>query len=401
MQLGTNQHLTYCTNIHPGKNWETSFKALQEHVPLIQKKISPTNPFGLGLRLSNQAAEELLSGAELSLFKRWLKENKVYIFTLNGFPYGDFHNTVVKENVHQPDWTTEARLRYTLNLFEILRELLPHGVEGGISTSPISYKHWYPTAEKKSKCMEQACANLARVVLRLARIESESGVYMHLDLEPEPDGILENTEDVLLFFETYAFPLISDYISQALGTSMGSALNTVKRHLTICYDACHFALAYERPSFTFSKLAQAGIVIGKVQLSSAVRAQFNASDRGAVWEALYGFREPVYLHQVTVQQEKGVFTYGDLDEVLEVKPEVAELRAHFHVPVYLRSMDFIGTTRDHLQAVLEYHNKYPVTNHLEIETYTWEVFPEVLKTGLSEMVIREFKWVLGNLQPDE
>jgi hypothetical protein len=113
-------HLTYCTNIHPGKNWDDDFKALQENFPVIKQSVSPDQPLGLGLRLSNTSSLELIKEDTLAEFKQWLKENDAYVFTMNGFPYGEFHRTVVKEDVHTPDWTNDSRKEYTIRLFRIL-----------------------------------------------------------------------------------------------------------------------------------------------------------------------------------------------------------------------------------------------------------------------------------------
>ncbi|MBO9684737.1 MAG: xylose isomerase, partial [Flavisolibacter sp.] len=99
-------HLTYCTNIHPGETWADHFAQLKEQVPGIKKAISPDQSFGIGLRLSNTASLELRKEENLKEFQQWLKEQDCYVFTMNGFPYGGFHNTTVKDKVHQPDWTT-------------------------------------------------------------------------------------------------------------------------------------------------------------------------------------------------------------------------------------------------------------------------------------------------------
>jgi hypothetical protein len=58
---------------------------------------------------------------------------------MNGFPYGDFHEPVVKHKVYQPTWYEPARWKYTLQLAEILNQLLLPGVEGSISTLPIAW----------------------------------------------------------------------------------------------------------------------------------------------------------------------------------------------------------------------------------------------------------------------
>ena len=92
MQLQDKFHLTYCTNIHPGQDWKSTFESIKQHVPGIKSKVSKEQPFGLGLRLSNKASEELEMGNNLSEFKQWLDSNHLYVFTMNGFPYGNFHD---------------------------------------------------------------------------------------------------------------------------------------------------------------------------------------------------------------------------------------------------------------------------------------------------------------------
>ena len=143
MYIKENLQLTYCTNVHPGSNWDTTFKSIERHVPEIKKEVCSHRPFGLGLRLSNIASEELGIEGKLLQFKKWLDDQGVYVFTMNGFPYGNFHNERVKDDVHTPDWTKVERLTYTKRLFDQLLILLPEGLSGGISTSPISYKYWH------------------------------------------------------------------------------------------------------------------------------------------------------------------------------------------------------------------------------------------------------------------
>ncbi len=166
-------HITYCTNIHPGNDWEQTFSSLKEYLPPIKKALSNEKPFGVGLRLSNRASEELNEGNRLSNFKTWLQEQDLYVFTMNGFPYGNFHKDRVKENVHKPDWTTPERLAYTLRLFDQLAYLIPEGLEGGISTSPIGYKHWYSDEASKKKAFKKAAEQLCEVTIQLYKLEKK------------------------------------------------------------------------------------------------------------------------------------------------------------------------------------------------------------------------------------
>src|SRR5688572_19311874 len=138
-------HLTYCTNIHAGESWADHFAALKANIPDVKKKLSPDKPFGIGLRLSHLASLDLGKKEALAEFKTWLNASQCYVFVINGFPYGGFHHTKVKDKVHAPDWTTQDRVLYTIQLFKILSAILPEGMSGGVSTAPLSYKYWHNT----------------------------------------------------------------------------------------------------------------------------------------------------------------------------------------------------------------------------------------------------------------
>lgn len=359
--------------------------------------MSDDRPFGLGLRLSNKASEELAMGEHLLEFQSWLEENGVYVFTMNGFPYGNFHNERVKEDVHTPDWTTTARVIYTKRLFDQLAELLAEGMSGGISTSPISYKYWHDSKSATDTAFSKGAEHLSEMILHLYHLEADFDKYLHLDIEPEPDGMLENSDEVLYFFSEYLVPIATPILVQELAISEGEAQELIYRYITVCYDICHFSLAYEEPSETFGKLDKAGIKIGKIQVSAALKILSDTTGNDKIWEALALFDEPTYLHQVTEKMDAKVKTYNDLPVVLENKNEFEELRAHFHVPIFLEEFGVLSSTQDHILKVLEYIKQHPVSEHLEIETYTWDVLPDALKKDLSESIIRELDWLIDKL----
>lgn len=393
MILNEHFHTTYCTNIHPGADWDTTFRELRTYLPSIKAEVSPEEDFGIGLRLSNQASEELGSGNRLQEFKSWLNDSGCYVFTMNGFPYGNFHGEVVKDKVHHPDWTKPERVSYTKRLFEQLAILLPEGMEGGISTSPISYTHWHTAADIKAQALRKGSENLAEIVLHLYNLEANKGTYMHLDLEPEPDGMLENSNDVVHFFREVLEPVALPILEKELQTDRERSRELLYRYINICYDVCHFSLAYEQPEASFKKFREAGIRIGKVQLSSALRLP---GGEGAGTEALRPFDESVYLHQVTERIEGGVRTYRDLPEVLGKVTDFRELRAHFHVPIFLEKFGSLYATQEEVCSVLDYLKTNPVCQHLEVETYTWEVLPQPLRIPLKDSIIRELQWVKDN-----
>lgn len=397
MQLQDKFHLTYCTNIHPGQDWKSTFESIKQHVPGIKSEVSKEQPFGLGLRLSNKASEELEMGNNMSEFKQWLDTNHLYVFTMNGFPYGNFHDERVKDMVHAPDWTTNDRLAYTKRLFRQLSELLPEGMNGGISTSPITYKYWHKTDSAIKNAFETGAKNMLEVAFQLHNIENTTGKYLHLDIEPEPDGLLENSEEVLAFYADFLVPIGITYFKQELGVDANEAEAIIKKYITVCYDVCHFSLAYEEPIDTFTKFKANDIKVGKIQVSAALKILFNGKNDEKIWEQLSQFNEPTYLHQVTEIIDGKVKTYSDLPLVLEGERNHKELRAHYHVPIFLEKYGELLSTQDHIMKTMQYLKLDPISEHLEIETYTWDVLPVALKQDLSVSIIREIEWFKSHM----
>jgi hypothetical protein len=417
-------HLTYCTNIHAGERWADHFASLQAHFPAIKARIAPDRPMGIGLRLSNQASLDLVREDELTLFKRWLTENDAYVFTMNGFPYGGFHHTRVKDQVHAPDWTTGDRVAYTLRLFRILEALMPEGggpeagdgagggrgaeagdgafpPDAGISTSPLSYRHWFASPDQAQEARARATLNILSVAEQLIRIHRLSGKLLHLDIEPEPDGLLETGAEFIEWFEADLLPAGRVLLASTFSCTGAEAESLLKEHIRLCYDVCHFAIGYESHREVMRELAGKEIKIGKIQISAALKAMIPGdARRTAIRAAFAAFNEPVYLHQVVAKQADGsLLRYPDLPEALADfdRPTVREWRAHFHVPIFVSDFGSLQSTRQDISEVLALQQERSVTQHLEVETYTWEVLPDELRLPLEESIIRELQWVKDEL----
>lgn len=398
MFINQKYHLSYCTNIHPGEDWTETFANIEKYVPEIASKVAIGQAFGIGLRLSNLASLELGLGTKLKEFKSWLEVNNLYVYTMNGFPYGNFHRERVKDFVHHPDWTTDERVDYTIRLFKQLAYLLPDNQRGSISTNPIGYKYWYGDLEEDLDHIRSLSAtNYAKVILELYKIAQDTGKQLCLSIEPEPDGLMENSEEVVTYFSEYLVPIAGDYLTNELKLTAEEAEKLVYRHINVCYDVCHFSLAYEDPEYTFKKFKAAGIGIGKIQISAALKIIFNKNETEQTWETLALFNESIYLHQVTEKVGDKVITYGDLPMILDRSKEFKEIRAHFHVPIFLERFGTLFSTQDQIVKVLDYLKDYDVTNHLEVETYTWDVLPQELKSNLSDSIVRELLWMKEKL----
>ena len=391
-------HLTYCSNIHPGETWSDHFEKLKENIPLIKKKVSPIEPFGIGLRLANTASLELRKQENLEAFREWLADNDCYVFTMNGFPYGGFHNTVVKDQVHAPDWLSSDRVAYTIRLAQILATLLPEGVDGGISTSPLSYKFWHKE-DQWSNVFETATFNLLQVVDQLLQIKKVTGKLIHIDIEPEPDGLLGNGTEFLQWYMRYLLPLGIPYIQDRYEINEDEASSVIREHIQLCYDVCHFAVGYEDHAHMIEQLRSLGIKTGKIQISAALKSVVPESpgERKNFIEAFKQFNEPVYLHQVVARKkDKKLLRYPDLNVALDdaLNPEVTEWRAHYHVPLFISSYGLLQSTQSDIEKVLAIHDHSMFTFHLEIETYTWEVLPDEMRLPIAESIIREIQWVV-------
>jgi hypothetical protein len=399
MRVSGDLQLTYCTNIHPANGWPDVFANLRQYAPALKQRLSPGGAFGLGLRLSDDEAGELLTGPRLSEFKAWLRDHGLYVALLNGFPYGAFHGTPVKSNVFAPDWREQKRLRYTLRLIDILRLLTPDGMDGGVSTPPFSYKPWIGADPEACQSITR---NVATAVAALVRARGESGTTIHIDVEPEPNGLVEDASEFVAFFRDWIVGRGAALVARDLGIGVSLAEEHIRNHLRLCLDTCHMAVEYEEPETVLPMLHAAGISVGRVQVSSALRASIpeSARDREALIAELQRFADTVYLHQVVEKRSDGTLRrYRDLDAALAVLPDTdgVEWRIHYHVPLFTDRYRTFVSTQGEVRRVLRLARERGFTRHLEIETYTWSVLPADLQDHLLASLEREYRWVLDEL----
>ncbi len=390
--------LTYCTNVHPGGSWAEVMAGLMEFVPPLKQRFAPDRPFGIGLRLSNTASMDIFESDDLAEFKERLGAQGCYVSTMNGFPYGPFHHAVVKEHVHAPDWRTNERVDYTLRLITILGAILPDGEEGGISTSPLSYKGWVELDDRAA--WETMTWNLLRIAEHLIRHRQITDQVIHLDLEPEPDGLLGNMAELIDYFENWLLPLGVRSLSERLGISLNEAQREILEHIRVCFDTCHVALGYEDPRLILDRFADIGIKVGKIQVSSALKIDLPPAgeERIPVEAALEPFDEPTYLHQVIQRNNDGfLFRYPDLPVAMQRihDDQAVEWRVHFHVPIFVEQYATFGSTQETIQETLALVKERGFTDQLEIETYTWDVLPAAMKEPLGTSIAREYDWVLN------
>ena len=396
--------LTYCTNIHAGESWDEVRASVAQYAVPLKNSCSPDAPFGLGLRLSAIAARQLLSGDRLQEFKQFLDEQDLYVGLINGFPFGSFHGERVKTRVFAPDFRDPARVRYTLDLAEILSHLLPECMDGGISTIPLSYKPWILQAspEGREAAWPGIVTHIVDVAERLVHLRQSKGRFIHLDIEAEPNGLVESTPELVDFFQGPLLSIGAPLLASRLGTSLEGAAQHLRDHIQVCFDVCHMAIQFEDVVHSISMLRSHGIGIGRLQISSALRLFMNgdATQREEIREGLKPLENGIYLHQVVERDADGALRrFVDLDEALSAPADgrPREWRIHFHVPLFTEEYGNALATQAENRSLLALAAAEDITHHLEIETYTWNVLPERLKTGLLASIDREFHWVLDQV----
>ena len=399
MNLGGRFDLTYCSNIHAGESWDQVFSNLATSLPRIRELLAFEGRFGIGLRLSGAAARDLEAPAALAGFRAFLGEGNYYVPTINGFPYGAFHGTRVKEKVYLPDWRSDERVDYTNRLARLLALL---AADRGDSSASISTVPGAFRAELQSAADVRVMAvRMLQHAAYLKRLHTESGVRITLAIEPEPACYMETVDDTIRFFREYLFePSLTAAVAREAAIELSP--DDVARYVGICLDTCHMAVEFEDSRAAFERLREAGIGVYKVQLSSALRLAGTAADSP---RALLGrFADDTYLHQVVTSGAMGLTRYDDLPDALDAadRNEGApreEWRVHFHVPIFLAAMSGFDTTQSYLSTVLEELDRNGACRCLEVETYTWDVLPaEYRTTDVCTAIARELAWVRGVLQ---
>lgn len=395
LELPGKPHLTYCTNIHAGETWDEIEAALTRFLPAVKREIAPELPMGVGLRLSAMAATQLSQPAALARFKDMLRQGGFYVFTVNAFPYGAFHGQRVKERVYEPDWRTPERLAFTNTVADLLAEIGPSGMDLSISTVPGGFR-----AQIRSDAdIERIVEGYVRAAAHLHGLSERTAQTLLLAIEPEPACFLETTREAIRFLNDRVFTRSACALFARLtGVSLPEAEASLRRHLGLCFDACHSAVAFEDAEEILADVRSSGITIGKVQLSAALSANGEPSQ----FEGLLGrFDDGIYLHQ-TVQRRDGALTrHTDLPEALEAarRGEAGgEWRVHCHVPVFVDRFGGLRSTQRELREVLAVCRRQNVSPHLEVETYTWDVLPTALRSPeIVGDIVRELQWVRGEL----
>ena len=397
MDLGNGLgHLTYSTLVHPGDNWEQMWASLNTYVPKVKARVAGNKPFGVSLRLSADSAHTLVNNkAEREKLKKFLGDNDMYLYTVNAFPYGAFKGTVVKEQVYEPDWRSEERTRYTMNVADVLADVCPPDISPSIQSAPLGFK----PRVTGDNVVASYTDHVMRVVAHLVELEERTGCVVTLALEPEPYCFLETTDETVDYFTKHLYSgAAAETVAKLAHIPISEAHVALRRHLGTVFDICHQALEYENMAESLQKLVDAGIPIFKLQEAAALHVPEVTQ---STVDALKRYSKTIYLTQTVEKKDGKITRYLNLEDAFaawDKEPGPREWRTHFHVPVFLDDLGPFRTTRFAIEDALRFHKQKPLSRQLEIETYTWDVLPDNLKTGdIVDYVCRELDWVRGQL----
>jgi hypothetical protein len=389
-------HLTYSTLVHQTDNWDQLWKSVNTYLPAVKARVAPNQKFGVCLRTSAPSAEMLsIDPSKRADLKKFFADNDLYLYTANAFVYGVFKKQVIKEDVYEPDWQTSERREYTKQVANLLAELAPEGISPSIQSAPLGFK----PKVTGDHVVEEYTNNVIDVVAHLVELKKKTGKTVTLGLEPEPRCYLETTDETITYFKNYLFTgETAKKLAKKTGLNEADANRAMREYTGVVFDIGHQSVGYEDIPVSLQKLVDNGVQIVKLQEAASM---YIPEVTQKVVDALQSFAKTIYLSQ-TCQKKDGKMTWFlNLEDAFEdwyKNPGPREWRTHFHVPVFLDDLGAFRTTRFALEQALAFHKKTPLSTHLEIETYTWDVLPDHLKTGdIVEYVTRELDWVKGQL----
>jgi hypothetical protein len=371
--------IVYCSNVHPCSSVAELINQLYQHVIPI-KKSRKLSKMSLGLWFNQVVVADFKENkAQAQRFVDLMHKEQLTILTLNAFPQRLFHGKKIKTKVYLPNWSSSKRLQYNVALLSLISaypSIFSHEVT--ISTLPLGYKNNW----NKQK-HQQAILHLTSLAHYLADFKINTGIDVRVCLEMEPDCVLEKTSEMIHFF--------TDELKVKDNRD-------VRNHLGVCFDICHQAVMHENVQSSFHALFLAGIIVGKVQVSNALK--FNNMDLSKLIKTLLPFQQSPYLHQMKVKTAEALIAFSDISpQTLDSLPSQGETRVHFHMPINQQVIEpFLLTTQSEIVEVLNYLQSSGLRPHLEVETYTWSVIDvQANNKQLNHYLTTELNWLENQL----
>ena len=178
----------YCTNVHAGGTLIELVANLAEFTTRVRQRYCPLRDLPIGLWFAADVVEEMrVRGSRFDL-NEFLWTRHLVPFTLNGFPFQNFHEPVVKQKVYHPNWSDKRRSDYTSDLTDYFLGHETLGGERSVSTLPIGWK-----TEISDDDVVEAVDHLWGSVLKYEVISRGKGCLIHRRLDFVPSGFFHAT----------------------------------------------------------------------------------------------------------------------------------------------------------------------------------------------------------------
>jgi len=430
---GRQVSLSYSTNVHPAETVEDLHAILEKHVAPVSRGAFGEGEACVNLRLGMKQANALVAhGAlpststlsdavlaappspECAQLLEKLKALRLRVISINAFPIRDFHAPRVKEQVYSPPWTDGGRSLFSLKIAKVFSHMLGDAKEGAISVPSGTFKGYVDSEEVRAQCAH-FLTECARELLRLERL---TGKTVRLGLEPEPFTTGEALDEFLGYYKQILADARAKYPSQ-LGINGNQAEDIARKFITINLDLCHQAVEFEDPLEDLRKLKAAGIAVTGLHLSAALQLPEPAKNATA-FKQLQALDEPRYLHQIVAKLRDGTLVrFEDLPDLgnprrmgARTLNDFAEVRCHFHVPLFADWPGALSSTRDTVGPAARFAAKEGLTDHFVVETYTWGVLNALAGQGntsaqaiagpkgvdVNAGLVKEIQWAQAELQ---
>lgn len=374
----------YSSNLHAAESVADLVGVIGGFTAEVRRRLGWPR-LGLDLRLGSAAIAELRADeAARAGLRRALDRAGASAHTINAFPLRPFQEAVVKTDVYLPDWTEAQRENDTVALIPIALALSDEPLVT-ISTLPGSFRPFGP-GRNDAGVIATALGRWAGVAAHARR---DTGRRVVLCLEPEPWCFLENSRDAAGFWRGALSQHALAACADLLGGDVPAARDALAQHLGICFDTCHFSLAFEDQAAAVANLAAAGATVAKCQFSAAPEVRAPGGDPAGL-AALRALAEPRFLHQTAAVDAAGALSrvqdLDQLDACLARLPAATAVRSHFHIPVFrpAAARGLSSTIDDSgrgLAACLA-----AGCAHVAVETYTWSILAEHERDALDGTV---------------
>ncbi|MEV6601694.1 xylose isomerase [Actinoplanes sp. NPDC051346] len=251
------------------------------------------------------------------------------------------------EGTDQPDWSSLARLEYTLDVARVLVDLLPDdAVRGVVGTIGLGRREGW--GEER----EKACSRiLGRLSGGLAEVAWQTGRAVRVGFRPEPGAVLDGSASVAAAFA-----------------------RVDKDRLGVSLDLAHLACTWEDPAAYLDRLAGAGVPVIRVEAAAALEV----ADPRAAADTLRRYADDGPPHAVTTPDGGYV---ADLAQALRDFPP-GPWRVLSRVPLRSEPPAPLTATTEVWRSALRHLMAGPVpgTEYLDIE---WHSAIELAELGLS------------------